>query len=274
MTLQPHDDGLVIPEVGPWAKRKYHFLGRYLHAFTKAMREKWDELHFIDLFAGAGYAQIRTTNEIVFSSTILAATRIHPFTQIHACDRDPTKLGALKARLGKLKLTKPPHLILGDANTVIDSLIQSIPRQGALCVTFADPYGLHFDFETVKKIAALKSDLILLFADKMDALRNWEDHYRDNPSSSLDKFIGEPDWREVLATSPADHKAERLRKRYMKRLKTECGYEFFDDHIRVQNSHGQDLYSLVFASKSPAGLTIWRGISIIDEGGQRELPFM
>lgn len=274
MTLQPHDDGLVIPKVGPWAKRKYHFLGRYLHAFTKSMRDKWPELHFIDLFAGAGYAEIRNTHEIVFSSTILAATREFRFTQIHACERDPAKLGALEARLGNLTHTKPPHLVLGDANEIIDSLLRSIPRQGALCVTFADPFGLHLDFETVQKVASIKSDLILLFADNMDALRNWAAYYYDNPSSSLDKFMGEPGWRDVLDSSPAEHKAERLRKRYLERLKTECGYKFFDDHIRVQNSNDRDIYSLVFASKAPLALDIWRRTSMVDEGGQRELPFM
>ena len=50
----PHDDGLVIPEVGEHSKYKHHFIRRYIDAFTTAMKSKrWSGLHYVDLFAGA-----------------------------------------------------------------------------------------------------------------------------------------------------------------------------------------------------------------------------
>ena len=51
---QPQDDGLYIPEVGEWSSDKHYYLGRYMDAFTTSMRDKWQGLHYIDLFAGAG----------------------------------------------------------------------------------------------------------------------------------------------------------------------------------------------------------------------------
>lgn len=56
----PDDDGLIIPEVGEWSRDKHHFLRRYIHAFTTAMKDKgWSGLHYIDLFAGAGMERIK-----------------------------------------------------------------------------------------------------------------------------------------------------------------------------------------------------------------------
>lgn len=272
MANAPTEDGLAIPSVGPWSKRKYHFLSRYLSAFTMAMRNKWPELHYVDLFAGAGLARIRDTNELVFGSPILAATTPVPFTQIHACDRDIENVKALQARLSRLSLPNPPRVIHGDANEKIVDLLARIPHRGALCMSFADPFGLHLDFSTVEAVSKLNGDLVLLFADNMDALRNWAAYYKSNPQSTLDRFMGEPGWRDLLETVGADQAASRLRKRYEDRLRERCRYSFFA-YQRVQNSRDRDIYTLVYATKAKAGIKIWNNVAGIDEQGQRSFVF-
>jgi three-Cys-motif partner protein len=138
-------------------------------------------------------------------------------------------------------------------------------------MTFADPYGLHLDFETVRKIASVRSDLVVLLADNMDALRNWATYYFDNPNSSLDRFMGETGWRDVLTSTDRTKHAEALRERYLQRLRS-LGYTHFA-HERFQNSRGADIYSLVYATRHERGLDFWHKASEVDEGGQRSLPF-
>jgi three-Cys-motif partner protein len=271
MSDLPVDDGMEIPVVGPWSRRKYHFLGRYLNAFTTAMKDKWRELHYVDLFAGAGIARIKTTDELVYSSALLAARTRFPFTRLHLCDSKQSNVEALRRRLAVLPLANTPRLLLGDANDKIDELLSQVPTRHALCMTFADPFGLHLDFDTVKAVATRQSDLVVLIADNMDALRNWEAYYDGNPNSNLDRFMGEPGWRDIFKSTSPDRQAAGLRKRYRERLET-CGYAHFAE-IRVQNQSDRDIYTLLYASKSKAGLTIWNGISMKDEGGQMGLNF-
>jgi three-Cys-motif partner protein len=164
-----------------------------------------------------------------------------------------------------------PQIECGDANTLIDSLLARIPQSGALCVTFADPFGLHLDFDTVRKVASRNSDLIILLADNMDALRNWATYYYNNPRSSLDRFMGEQGWRKLLEETPSDRQATALRDRSQERLRS-LGYSHFDREI-FQNSKGSDIYSLHYASRHPLGLAFWRKASEVDEGGQRTLQF-
>jgi three-Cys-motif partner protein len=265
----PHDDGMALPEIGAWSKRKYHYLGRYLDAFTTAMRSKWSQIHYVDLFAGAGWGRVKQTGEIVATSAWLAATLRFPFTMLHLCDADEANIDALRARLGNLRLPSPPRITHADANGAIETLLKPIPTRGALCVTFADPFGLHLEFETVRTIAGKRSDLLILLADNMDALRNWAQYYRNDPNSNLDRFMGEPGWRDALEAAPVDRRAEALRDRYKERLK-ELGYAWFA-HERVQNASGRDIYVLLYASRDPAGIKIWHGVSQVDEGGQRKL---
>ncbi|MBX3405362.1 MAG: three-Cys-motif partner protein TcmP [Phycisphaeraceae bacterium] len=267
----PHDDGLAMPEIGPWGRRKYHFLARYLNIFTTAMKEKWSQLHYIDLFAGAGFARIRDSNDVVYTSPMIAATLQHPFTCLHLCDKNPANCIALKARLDALPCRPRFNLTNADSNEFIGEMLAGVPARGALSVTFADPFGLHLDFNTVREIAKRQSDLIVLMADNMDALRNWATYYQDNPGSSLDRFMGESGWREVLKSTPSARQAEALRKRYIEKLKT-LGYSEFDTE-GFRNSRGADIYSLVFASRNRLGLKFWREARKVDEQGQRGLPF-
>lgn len=270
MSEAPVDDGLPIPIVGGWSRRKYHFLGRYLDAFTTAMKDKWRELHYIDLFAGAGIARFEASQELAFSSAMLAGRVRYPFTQLHLCDADPSNTRALAVRLKDSRCPSPPRIVTGDANAHISYLLAGVPSRGALCITFADPFGLHLDFETVREIATRQSDLIVLVADNMDALRNWATYYVDNPESNLDRFMGQPGWRDVLRSAPSDRIAKSIRSMYQTQLEG-LQYKYFDS-ISVQNRSGRDIYSLMYASRSEAGIKIWRGISMKDEGGQMSLP--
>lgn len=268
MSSSPTDDGLIIPEVGPWSKRKYHFLGRYLDAFTTAMKDKWGELHYIDLFSGAGLAKIRGSGEVVQGSPLIAASVKFPFAKVHLCDRDDANCDALEMRLAAQGAKSRTRVVRGDANQVIDELLAGVPQRDALCVTFADPFGLHLDFATVRKLVTRKTDLVILMADNMDALRNWNAYYYDNPNSNLDRFMGQPGWRDLLNGSPTDG-AFRLRAQYRDQLKS-LGFTDFAEE-RVQNQQDRDIYTLLYATKNPAGIKIWQGISAVDERGQRRL---
>jgi len=262
------DDGLVIPEVGPWAKRKYHFLGRYLDIFSTGMKHKWPQRHYVDLFSGAGLAAIRGTGEIVEASPLIAASVKDPFTAIHLCELDNSKRVALEARLAR-RANCPYHVERGDANEAVQRVFERIPKKGSLIVSFVDPYGLHFDFSTVKVVASRQSDLIVLMADNMDALRSWA-LYADGRSKNLDRFMGGSAWKSLVDEGPSESLAQRLRLMYQEKLRTQCGYKHFATE-RVKNARHADIYTLLFASKHPKGLEFWDRARSVDEGGQREL---
>jgi three-Cys-motif partner protein len=137
-------------------------------------------------------------------------------------------------------------------------------------MTFVDPFALHFDFQTLQHIARAKSDLLILVADSMDALRNWSKYYMDNPNSSLDRFLGEPGWRDLLQAGKADA-ATLVRKRYRERL-SELNYSEFRE-VRVRNGQDRDIYTLLFASRAAIAAKIWDGIAKKDEFGQTNFGF-
>ena len=237
--------------------------------FSTGMKNKWPSRHYVDLFAGAGFVRVRDDGAVIAGSTVIAANVADPFSRIHACERDARNADALKRRLSIGTLPAEPNVHVGDANELIDDILKAVPGRGSLSIVFADPYGLHLDFNTVERISEKRADLIVLLADNMDALRNWAAYYVDNENSNLDRFMGERGWRELLPALTTNRQAEALRDRYLDRLRS-VGFEHFGTE-RVRNARGRDIYSLVYASRHKTGLKFWNEARKVDEGGQRSL---
>lgn len=267
---QPEDDGLYIPEVGPWSASKHHFLRRYIDAFTTAMREKlWSGLHYVDLFAGAGIERIRGGG-LEWGSPLIAAQAPHRFTQLHLCEIKKKLFATLVQRVRRFQQPNEPQLVHGDANLVIDEIVKSIPH-GSLTLAFLDPYGLHLDFETLRRLSGPRCDLIIFFPDHLDALRNWESVYVGKPDSNLSRVLGTDEWHEELMATPSSQWAHMLRRIYERQLGL-LGYEHFE-YERISRSDGRALYLLLFCCRHKAGGRIWRNVSKRKYGGQDTFDF-
>jgi three-Cys-motif partner protein len=265
---QPQDDGLYIPEVGEWSSNKHYYLVRYMDAFTTSMRDKWQGLHYIDLFAGAGIERLKESRAIEWGSPMLAAHVRFPFTRLHLCEKSRTKFKALKTRMDRMR--PGTQVLQGDADEEVNAIIREIPER-TLSLAFLDPYGLHLEFATLKRLSDIRADLIIFFPDHLDALRNWEKHYLQDSNSNLDRCLGTgADWRPILDATPHDSLAEALRKLYVQQIGS-LGYTEFE--YRRIYAKGHPLYVLIFCSRSEIAAKLWRGISSKESDNQRMLPF-
>lgn len=264
------DDGLFIPEVGPWSAHKHHFLRRYINAFTIAMSKKpWSGgLHYIDLFAGAGIERIEGQG-LEWGSPLIAAQAPNHFARLHLCEMDDKRFDALCQRVARIDQPSPPQILHGDSNLRIQEIVRSIPL-GSLSLAFLDPYGLHLHFETLRQLSQRRADLIIFFPDHVDALRNWEKVYQGDPDSNLDRVLGTA-WLEPMKARPREHWAQVLRDIYISQIRT-LGYSHFDDE-RISLPNGRFLYRLIFCSRSDAGARIWRRTSETKADGQRTFDF-
>jgi len=267
----PEDDGLCIPEVPEHSKYKHHFIRRYIDAFTTSMKDKkWSGLHYIDLFAGAGIERLRNSHKLDWGSPLIAAQAPYPFTKLHLCEKITDLHHALEIRVKRFR--SDSQIIQGDANQKIRQIISEIPKK-TLSLSFLDPHGLHIEFNTLKVLASIRTDLIIFFPDRLDALRNWAAYYLDNPESNLDSYLGSGiDWREKLSKTPSDHRAEVLRDMYIKQIRKQLGYTEFDCE-RITTTRGNPLYYLIFCSRSPTATRLWRQIAEKKPDGQRTFKF-
>jgi three-Cys-motif partner protein len=265
----PQDDGLYIPKVGAWSADKHHFLRRYIDAFTTAMKGKWPQLHYIDLFASAGIERIED-NGLDWGSPLIAAQVPNRFTRLHLCELKKRPFDALQKRLEAFPQPRPPQVLQGDANDLIEDVITDLSPK-SLSLAFLDPHGLHLKFETLRKLAKRKVDLIIFFPDHLDALRNWKAIYHGNLTSNLDMVLGTPTWRDRMGQTAREQWPEVLRQIYEQQIRS-LGYVEFE-YERISLPSGRFLYRLIFCPRDKIGGKIWRGISQKKADGQTTFDF-
>lgn len=253
------NDGLYIPEVGAWGDEKYKLLGGYSEIFTSGMKNLWDSLVYIDLFAGAGYAKIKGTSKIRMSSALIAMSVNHKFNKYILCEEDERCLTALKDRVNKHFPDANVEFIPGDSNTNLEKIINAIPRHSkdkkVLRFCFVDPFSLNLKFTTIEKLSKVgKIDFLILLALHMDANRNLFNYISDN-SDKVNSFINDTSWREPFKTGkiPVKDFIKYLAKKYDANMES-LGYkEPVKKHLVKIDDINVPLYYLAFYSKHERG---------------------
>lgn len=278
LEIVKEDDELITRDSHRGTENKLHYWNRYIEITTTAMAGKpqWrGGLTYVDLFAGPGVGVIQNDNLRIPGSPILAANAPKPFSNIILCEKDKVTADACQKRI--LKFVEPDQfeMIHGDCNNKIAEIAALIPRE-ALTLAFIDPPGLDIHFETVAKLSHCgRVDLLILFADAMDVVRNYVSTYMNQSDSKLDRFLGSDcDWRKkwgALGNVEGSEIRKFFTTLYEKQLAAKLGYiKFGEKTIRFQR---RPLYKLIYASKHKRGLDFWDKISRKDAQGQRDLPF-
>ncbi|MEM1271578.1 MAG: three-Cys-motif partner protein TcmP [Bacteroidota bacterium] len=271
-----HDDALPVRDSGSWAKHKLFAWHRYLDIVTTAMVDKpqWKTgVSYVDLFAGPGVCTIRPSGERIPGSPFIAAHTSKPLSRILLCELDPGLAATCKKRMDAGPARHRYHFFNGDCNVEIDRIIKELPK-GSLTLAFLDPTGLHLHFETVSKLSEHGPvDLLILFPDAIDILRNAEHYYFDRTDSNLDLVLGEgSDWRRKKAALTSNE-GSVVRKLFLEIYKSQleriAGYKYFDDLV-IKGPSGP-LYRLVFATKHQVALDFWNKSVKKELSGQQRL---
>lgn len=256
------DDGLPVRQSGQWAANKLHFWNRYLEITTTAMvgHKAWQAgVCYVDLFAGPGICEVRATGERFPGSPLMAAHTPKPFTRILLCELSKSLSDACVQRLEKSPANGRFEMFAGDCNSQIDAVVAGLPS-GSLTLAFLDPTGLHLHFETVTRLATHGPvDLLILFPDAVDILRNVKHVYFDQPESNLDLVLGpDLDWREKYKQFKSREGKDQRKlfvDIYKQQLQRLAGYDYFADEV-IRGPSGP-LYRLVYATKHQRGIDFW-----------------
>src|SRR5699024_3266412 len=125
--IEAENDNFKIPEVRTWSIKKWRLMGAYCDIFTTAMGNIWDQLVYIDLFAGAGFARIKDTDRIYYSSPLIAMSTPIKFDKYILCEKDPKLFNALKKRVNAFFPELNVDFIKGDSNEKVKLIKEKIP---------------------------------------------------------------------------------------------------------------------------------------------------
>lgn len=255
------EDGLITPEVGAWSETKYKLLGGYCEIFTTGMKNLWDNLVYIDLFAGAGYAKIKDSNKIRMTSALIAMSVSHKFNKYILCEKEEANILALQERVKRHfpELYDKVEFIIGDSNENVEKIVSLIPKHSkeekVLRFCFVDPFSLNLRFKTIKTLSGVgKIDFLILLASYMDANRNLI-YYINDSSKKVEEFIDDANWRDPFKKGiiSSNDFIKFLAERYDENMKKIDYKEPVRKHQVKIGGINVPLYYLAFYSKHERG---------------------
>jgi three-Cys-motif partner protein len=262
-SIEAFNDGLFIPEVGPWAENKYEILHHYNHMFATGMKNRFHNRVYIDLFSSAGIAKIRDTNRFVLTSSLIALNLQDPYDQYIYCDIDEKCVSALLQRVEKHFPSTRANYIKGDCNEKVSEILSLLPKPSksntVLTFCVVDPYNLGINFSTIRELNKYRMDFLVLLS-WMDASRN-EFRYIEYDNKRVDNFLGDDKWRvkrEVLKKKKYDF-CKFLAEEFVQRMMT-LGYPetALKTLFPIRSTDKKlFLYHLAFFSKSEKGYDFW-----------------
>jgi three-Cys-motif partner protein len=260
------DDGLITQPIGDWGIQKYRLVGMYNKLFSTGMKKKWDRRVYIDLFAGSGKAQLKSSGKIVFGSPLLALSVPDPFDRYIFCEQNAKAMQALQQRISESFRASDVHFVRGDCNERVDEIVAKIPQYSAttkvLSFCFVDPFSLNIHFETIKRLATHIVDFLILIMI-MDPTRNEGLYVKEN-SRRIDLFLGLSDWRDRWREAKGQNISIRqfLATEFAKQM-INLGYRNESLKSMVKTNSGDknlSLYYLAFFSKHQLGYKFWNQV--------------
>jgi three-Cys-motif partner protein len=151
----------------------------------------------------------------------------------------------------------------GDANTLVDAVLQELPRHhsgsGVLSFCVLDPFKLgNLKFNTIERLSTIFVDFLVLIPSYMDGNRN-EKAYAAPGNSTVADFLGNPDWRTAWSQARGEFGNFIVDQfgRSMKKLG--FIYDGPGDEVPILlPGKNVKLYHLAFYSKNELAMKLWR----------------
>ena len=193
---------------------KLSIVEKYLKFFTTALRGKFNELWYIDAFAGTGSRTVRHEERAAGlldsgeperierrrGSARIAIDVKPPFDFIVFIENKPSYVAALQ-ELAANYPNRRIAVVKNDANDALKSLIAANNWQSTRAVLFLDPYGMQLEWSTLEKVAATKAiDIWFLFSlaglyrQATRQLADIDEHKR----AALTRMFGSDAWEAEL----------------------------------------------------------------------------
>lgn len=271
--LETNDDGLPMREKGgKWTYNKLYFLNAYFGRFIVSMRNRqWKAINYIDLFAGPGKNKL-PDGRIILGSPLLALSQKRSFDHYYFSDIDPSNISVLKQRCAQYSMPGRISSFPDDANRIVDRVVYEIKQtQGVytkgdwpcLNLAFLDPEGMELHWETVAKLASLRTDMIIYYP-QMGITRDAPAQIQENNPTSIDEFFGDTTWREIYQRHQNGEESflHRALLDLYKQKFSGFGYKVEEPISEpvFKNKRDAPLYRLLFVSKHELGNKFWADV--------------
>lgn len=258
---------------------KHFLLSEYLESWAHKVASTWEEVAYVDGFSGPWQHTGEAFEDTSFGIALRALTKAKSSWQGHGkavkmsaflVEKDPdayANLQAAKALFPDVEIKTYPGSFVDQA----PSILRDIPPR-AFAFLFIDPKGWAID---MKRIAPLlrRPHSEVVFNFMFDFINRAASIQSSGVGASLDELILDPTWRVRLKARPthvteADHRKTVLVDAFSRTLAQLGQYNHVAETTVLRPLKDRPLYSLVYGTRNPKGIEVFRSSQIKALGQQ------
>ncbi len=243
---------------------KHSFLDRYLGRLFNKIASSRDAIAYVDGFAGPWKSASERFEDTSFG---IALNQLRGAKQqarrpvraiAHLVERDP---GAF-AELEKVVTRFPDVEVIthsGNFDDALPAILAALPNE-AFTFSLLDPKGWLIDLQRIGPLLARPNSEVVITL-MYDFINRFIEHPNERIADSLNRVLPGPNWRGAIRNAPTEVPAAReaiITGTFSDALKEIGGYRYAPS-LRVRRpGHERTLYHLVYGTRSPVGLAVFR----------------
>lgn len=240
----------ISNEFQTWTPLKLIFLHYVMAIYTAIASKHFRHIFYVDLFAGSGINKIK--KDILIGSPFIATLNHHKkYDKFFFVEKDKEYAKALKKRLECISIENQ-EVINDDCNNAVGKILEEIDKaNNKHSLFFIDPYAMEINWETMKKILEIRSDIIFTFMSSQ-IIRAWAaaKSNKEYEQKRLNAFFGDDSWKKA---NDIDELLGIYKENILK-IRTDAVIE--DVHINPESGFN---YHIIFITTKTRGENQWMG---------------
>ena len=260
---------------------KHALIEKYLERFVIKIGSGWDEIIYLDAFAGPWGAKSEDLSDTSFGialnllkrgcQTVAQIRKRSPKIRVILIEKDPHAF----AKLNQFFKTQPPPGI------EITCLEGAFEDQAHTLAEYTKGNSFLFSLIDPKGWAGLSMQVIAPLVKKrpsevlVNVMTSFIYRFSDleQCSDSYDAFFGRPEVREIITRTPVAERQDAVVREYCRSLRELCGFKYVSSCVVLQPDKKGIKYFMVFATNNPMGIKVFKEAEAHAASLQDELKY-
>lgn len=253
---------------------KHFLLSEYLETWAHKIGSKWNEIAYVDGFSGPWQNADEQFQDTSFGIALATLTRVkatwsglgrHVKMSAYLVEKDPTAYAKLKG-VSALFPNVQIKTYQGSFIDLAQTILKDIPHR-AFSFFLIDPKGWRVDMNRIAPLVE-RANSEVVFNFMFDFINRFASAPSPGVAASLDALFLEPGWRTRLfepaphGRTESEHRKIVLTETFSATLARIGNYPFVAETTVLRPTVDRPLYSLVYGTRSPTGLEVFRACQI------------
>jgi len=265
--ISTYSSSAPLHEMHAWTMLKLCFLKLYIQRiYTPIIKSYYQNMFYIDLFAGSGLNQFEDHSTLVPGSPIIAWTFAYrSFDYLYLVEKETKYSRPLEERMKLISLPENFRIYHGgDANKEYLDIIGEIEETASShFFAFVDPYAFQLRWETLERLltSRVRGDFLVLFQPHYTAMQAGSViKGRIKDARTLNELFGDEVWVEYIKDKheAGENMVKSVLEYYTRKIRRVRKRETIIETIEVPLFGGAS-YFLLFVTNKTARENPWMG---------------